>query len=157
VTAPGIRAFRWSDIPAAVAIESESFAHNKWSAESFWGELAGVPLRARYFALVGDGDLVGYAGVAFIDGDAHLQTIAVTPPARGRGYGRMLVNAVLQQATARGAGRCLLEVQANNVTAIQIYEWAGFEQLSVRPRYYAGGHDALVLCRALSAPTAVTN
>jgi ribosomal-protein-alanine N-acetyltransferase len=151
------REFRWPDIPAAVAIEAESFGTDRWSAESFWGELAGVPHRAHYFALADGAVLTGYAGVAFIDGDAHLQTIAVATSTRGQGYGRALLDEVLREATERQVRRCLLEVQDDNAAAIRMYERAGFEQISVRPRYYPGGRDALVLSRELPIEAPVTN
>jgi len=144
------REFRWTDIPAAEAIEVESFAADRWSVESFWGELAGVPHRGHYVALAQGAELVGYAGVTFIQDDAHLQTIAVARTARGQGCGRSLLGEVLSEANRRGAARCLLEVQDDNTGAIGMYKRAGFEQLSVRPRYYPGGHDALVLSLGLA-------
>ncbi len=141
-----IRAFRWTDIPDAVKIEADSFSHDSWSAESFWGELAGVPARARYVVLSRDEVLVGYAGVAFVDSDAHVQTIAVAPSARGGGFGGELLDALLREAELRQSSRCLLEVQHDNAVAISMYESVGFELLSRRSRYYPGGQDALVMC-----------
>ncbi len=55
-----VRDFRWTDIPAAVQIERTSFSVDRWSAESFWGELAGVPDRTLYLAL----DVVGESTTA---------------------------------------------------------------------------------------------
>ena len=179
-----VRDFRWTDVPAAVQIERTSFLVDRWSAESFWGELAGVPDRTLYLALdvvaesttaseriasseraaqsehvthndsVAVRELGGYAGVSFIDSDAHLQTIAVAAPWRGHGLGALLLDAVLQRAAQRQCSRCLLEVAADNAHAIELYRGAGFDDLSVRERYYPGGGDALVLARGIQSAAA---
>ena len=39
----------------------------------------------------------------------------------------------------------LLEVRADNPRAQRLYRWFGFEQIHVRPRYYRGGTDALIM------------
>jgi len=144
-----IRDFRWTDIPDACAIEAHAFPDDTWSAESFWGELARTISGGRYFAAEQDAELLGYAGVAFTGDDAHLQTLAVADQARGRGVGAELLTAVLAEAAAQAARRCLLEVRADNEAALHLYVGAGFRLLGTRPGYYAGGGEALVLEKAL--------
>lgn len=174
-----IRDFHWTDIPTACQIEAYSFPVDTWSPESFWGELARPREAGRYFAAVSggelggsgggiddtgggevgelglgvdsDGELLGYAGVAFTGDDAHLQTIAVAAPARGRGVGRVLVAAVIEEAVAQGARRCLLEVSPDNAPALALYDALGFQEFGTRPGYYPGGGDALVLAKNLAA------
>ena len=57
---------------------------------------------------------------------------------------------LLGRASAAGAQSVLLEVRADNAPALRLYGRHGFEQVSVRRRYYQPGDvDALVLRRRL--------
>jgi ribosomal protein S18 acetylase RimI-like enzyme len=50
----------------------------------------------------------------------------VDPSARGRGVGERLVQRVVDDATARGLSRVLLEVAHENARAVELYERMGF-------------------------------
>ncbi len=147
-----LRDVRWADLPALGALEAELFADSAWSQSTWWAELAGRP-RREYVLLTGaDGRVLGYAGVDHAGEVADVMTVAVAPGARGRGRGRRLLEELAARALAGGAAYLMLEVRADNAAARVLYERAGFEQLSVRRRYYQPGDvDALVLRRALSA------
>jgi ribosomal protein S18 acetylase RimI-like enzyme len=53
-------------------------------------------------------------------------TVAVAGPARGRGYGRWLMNKALEVARERGIHQVDLGVEADNAPAIGLYESLGF-------------------------------
>jgi ribosomal protein S18 acetylase RimI-like enzyme len=55
-----------------------------------------------------------------------ITTIAVSAPARGRGFGRALMNKALEIAQERGIERVDLGVEADNAPAIRLYESLGF-------------------------------
>jgi [ribosomal protein S18]-alanine N-acetyltransferase len=59
-------------------------------------------------------------------GRAHLARVIVRPDARGRGYGRVLVTALLERAASRGARLATLNVYTENQAARRLYEAAGF-------------------------------
>ena len=118
-----------------------------WEAASFAGILAD-PL--AFLLVEGDaGFLLGRA----VAGEAELLTIAVAPEARRRGLGRKLMARFLYQAQVRGADRAFLEVAADNVPAVALYESAGFARAGQRRGYYLTPEgrriDALVLTRDL--------
>jgi ribosomal protein S18 acetylase RimI-like enzyme len=52
---------------------------------------------------------------------------------------------LIAQARERGAREIFLEVRADNPAAQSLYESLGFEPIAVRPRYYLGGIDAVVM------------
>jgi ribosomal-protein-alanine N-acetyltransferase len=140
-----IRRFRWWDVEAAHAVETELFP-DAWSAETFWSELAHVPESRHYLVAEDDGAVVGYAGLAVVGHQADVQTLAVAPAAQGQGLGRLLLGALLDEARRREATEVLLEVRADNEAAQALYRRAGFERIGVRRGYYQpGGTDALVL------------
>lgn len=147
-TAVTLRPMHWTDIAAALELEVALFPHDAWSAEQFWGELAGVPA-TRWYVVAVDGDrLVGYAGLYAVPGaDADVQSIAVAPERQGAGVGSQLLAALLDEAGRRECPRIFLEVAADNECAQHLYERRGFERVSVRRAYYGQGVDALVMRR----------
>ena len=83
--------------------------------------------------------------LARVAGDeAEILTLAVAPPARGRGLGRALLQAVIRRAAEMGAASLFLEVGADNPAALALYAGLGFTKVGMRKAYYNGG-DALVL------------
>lgn len=102
------------------------------------------------FALIESaGFLMGRA----VAGEAELLTLAVLPSARRHGIGAALVQQFVTEARGRGAAEAFLEVAADNIAALALYQSAGFVTVGRRKGYYAGNEgqriDALVLSRAL--------
>jgi [ribosomal protein S18]-alanine N-acetyltransferase len=145
-----VREMTWRDIPRLARLEADIFAGDAWSEPTWWAELAARP-RRDYVVLEGDGGSVGSAieGYAGLDhgGDvADVMTVAVAPESSGRGYGDRLVGEMVRRARGRGASAVLLEVRADNPAARALYRRHGFEEISVRRRYYQpDGVDAVVL------------
>ncbi|MFI5426440.1 ribosomal protein S18-alanine N-acetyltransferase [Aeromicrobium sp. UC242_57] len=139
-----IRAAGPDDVAAIVAIEQACFGATAWSEGLVRDEVASE----RHVVLVCGADAYGAVSVAGEDSD--LDRIAVLPAARGRGLARQLLEALIDRARDLGAGRMLLEVAADNDAAIGLYESFGFDTISTRRGYYAGGVDALVMELAIS-------
>ncbi|MBL9049885.1 MAG: GNAT family N-acetyltransferase [Tabrizicola sp.] len=118
-----------------------------WSS----GDFAGFLTDPLAFLLV-EGD-AGFLLGRTVAGEAELLTLAVSPEARRLGLGRKLVSRFLYQAQLRGAERAFLEVSAENLAAIALYESAGFARVGRRPGYYQSTDgqrlDALILTRNL--------
>jgi ribosomal-protein-alanine N-acetyltransferase len=147
VTGVVVRPLRWWDLAVVVDLERRLFPADPWSAELFWGELAGVP-RTRHYVIAEDagGAVLGYAGLAAVGGTADVQTVGVSPQAQGRGIGRRLLGELLGEARRRGCSAVLLEVRADNAAAQHLYAQLGFERISTRRGYYEQGRvDADVL------------
>lgn len=140
-----LREMTWRDIPALTALEPELFAHDAWSEQTWWAELAGRPRRS-YVVGEQSGTLVGYAGVDCRGEVADVMTIAVARPAQGQGLGTVLMHWLIAEARRAGAEHLMLEVRADNAVAQRLYSNAGFANLSVRRKYYQPGDvDALIM------------
>jgi len=85
------------------------------------------------------GAVIGYtyAGIEGIDymslrGPAGvLYDIVVDPAQRGRGVGRLLLDATLAELAARGAPRVVLSTAERNEAAQQLFERAGFRRTMI--------------------------
>ena len=124
-----------------------------WSAgdiEALLTAPGGYALAAR-----DDGGVRAFLLARAIAGEAEILTLAVDPPQRRQGVARALIEAAAGAASAAGAEAMFLEVAADNLAAIGLYDGAGFERVGLRRGYYArpgGAVDALVLRRALNRP-----
>ena len=136
---------RWWDIEALMPLEQELFGDTAWTAEMFWSELA-HPETRWYVVAEDDAQALGYAGLLAPGLEADVQTVAVAPSAQGQGVGRMLLDALVDQALEREATSLLLEVRADNQRAIDLYSRRGFERIAIRQRYYQPGDiDAWIM------------
>ena len=134
-----------ADLDAIWAIESAVFAGEAWSIEMMRDELTAD--HRQYFVLVDESDTVrGYGGLLAIGEDGDIQTIALDPAVRAAGHGRRLMDALLDEADARGVRKVFLEVRADNPVARGLYASIGFVEIGLRPRYYQPDDvDAVVM------------
>jgi ribosomal-protein-alanine acetyltransferase len=141
-----LRSASIADLGVIARLESELFAGEAWSSEMVADELT-ADYRA-YIVLTNDDDeVIGYAGLFAPGSEGDVQTIAVHPDYQGKGYGRRLLAALLDEAALRGVKELFLEVRADNETAQQLYRSVGFEAIGERPNYYQPGNVAAVVMR----------
>jgi ribosomal-protein-alanine N-acetyltransferase len=79
---------------------------------------------------------MGYAVVQFIMDEAHLLNICVDPDLQGRGFGRRILEHIIEHAKSRESAVVVLEVRCSNNKAQNLYTQAGFNEMSVRRGYY---------------------
>jgi ribosomal-protein-alanine N-acetyltransferase len=138
---------RWWHIDDVLPLEQDLFVDDRWSARTYWSELAQLDTRHYLVAVQGE-EVVGYAGLCDYPDEAFVQTIAVASSAQGAGLGARLLQALLDVADRRGQRRVLLAVRADNDRAVALYERFGFRRTGVRRGYYQpSGTDALVMTR----------
>lgn len=100
-----------------------------------------------------DGKITAYAVMSAAVGEAHLLTIVVAKDEQGKGYGKKMLNEMIQRASYDNANTMYLEVRTSNKTAIQLYHQRGFNELGIRKNYYPsenGREDALIFALDLS-------
>lgn len=103
------------------------------------------------------GEAVGSVGLFEDPAEAGdtltLVAMYVTPRARGLRVGARLVQAVLDEALARGRDRVVLEVTSRNAPAIRLYERMGFRSTGQeRPDPRRPGLSDLRMCCAPMEP-----
>lgn len=137
-----------ADARRCAELEAQLFdGDDPWPAAAFHRELASA--HNHYLgARVGE-TLVGYAGISRLGRtppyEYEVHTIGVDPAHQGRGIGRRLLAELLRFADG---GAVYLEVRTDNEAAIGLYSSVGFEQISLRRRYYrVSGADAYTMRR----------
>jgi ribosomal-protein-alanine N-acetyltransferase len=87
--------------------------------------------------------IVGYGGMWYIAGEAHISTIAVHPKVRGHGWGEILLAGMVRRGILLEADEVALEVRVSNHRAQRLYAKYGFQTVDVKQRYYRNnGEDA---------------
>lgn len=154
-----VREADWRDLARMATLESELFPDDAWSEATLWAELALRPRRA-YLVLEADAEgqgadgLVGYAGLDLAGDVADVMTVAVDPRVRGQGLGATLLTGLHDLARGARARSMMLEVRADNDSAVGLYRTRGYEVVRVRRGYYrdpSGGpaRDALIMRKEL--------
>lgn len=85
--------------------------------------------------------IVGYGGLWKIADEAHISTIATHPDHRGRGYGEILLAAMVRKARLLQAGYIVLEVRVSNTIAQKLYRKYEFEIFGTKPNYYRNDNE----------------
>lgn len=134
------------DLEFILDIQSRNFSDG-WNENMLRSAFDG----GRFFALaVCEGqEKVGLITYSVAIDTADLEGITVESSHRKKGYGQMLINAMVERLKGTGVDRILLEVRKSNQSAINLYQKSGFEFLSVRKNYYHDGEDALIMMKEI--------
>ncbi len=141
-----IREAKLADLGSIMALEHICFANDAWSEDVMSSEISAN----HTYYIVGflDGELIGYGGLSKLEtsNQADIQTIAVNPKYRGKGFGRAMMNALTAKAVELGANEIFLEVRADNTVAQKLYSVFGFKRIGIRKGYYQPDNvDAFVM------------
>jgi [ribosomal protein S18]-alanine N-acetyltransferase len=139
-----LRPMQTTDLPEVFTIEQQAYTY-PWTLKILQDCLK---VGYRAWVLEEGTSLVGYAFLTVAAGEAHLLNLCVDPYYQHRGYGRRLLNHILQLARQYQADMIFLEVRPSNIHALHLYTSAGFNQIGVRKNYYPhqnGREDALIL------------
>ena len=123
-------------------IEAECFTC-PWSEESFVECLNND--RFYFVGLYENDELIGYGSLVSILDEGDVANIAVKADRRGKGYGRVLLSYLENEAKNRGVAYLHLEVRESNAPARHLYESAGFEIDGIRKKYYTRPLENAVL------------
>ena len=118
-----------------------------WSRSAIESELT-QNLRAFYVVAEREGQIVGYAGLWWIEDEGHITNVAVRPGFRNRHIGKGIIDTLIEHTSKSGIKHYTLEVRASNEAAIKLYEQFGFRVEGRRKGYYRfEKEDALIMWR----------
>lgn len=144
-----IRKATTGDFDAIFALEKTAF--NEETEDSLKRAL--VSKTFNYFVLIKDDEIIGYCAINELLGEAEILTIMVSPAYRKLGYGKLMLEKMIDNAKHNGAEKLFLEVDENNTPAIKLYTSFGFSLLMKRENYYlykdGSKADALMMVKTL--------
>jgi ribosomal-protein-alanine N-acetyltransferase len=140
-----IRLATQTDADVIAILEAECQGADAWSAALVRDGVTGDLPTVQYLVSEVDGSVNGYAVASYAGDVAELQRIGVAEGARRQGIATDLLDAVVAHAPSTGADRMLLEVRADNRSALSFYADRDFIEIDRRPRYYRDGTDAVVM------------
>ncbi len=92
-------------------------------------------------------DIIGFAGLKFLLDEAHITNIATRIDKRKNGVGSKLLEGLINRAKEEASVLITLEVNTENLPAINLYKKYGFEILGVRKKYYDNKFDAYIMTK----------
>jgi [ribosomal protein S18]-alanine N-acetyltransferase len=146
-----VRPMMEADLAEVAGIEQRSYSF-PWS-ESIFRDCLRVGYICRALDL--NGQIIGYGVMSLGAGEAHVLNVCVLHEFRNVGFGRRLLEHLLERASGAGVNEAFLEVRPSNLSAIRLYQRLGFEQIGIRRGYYQatdGREDAIVLKLDLRRP-----
>lgn len=138
-----LRMMELDDIPMVSPLERGAYTEH-WPSTNFERELTDNPV-ARYIVLSRSGQVVGFAGLWIQVDEGHVVNVVVPNEERGKGYGKLLLHALLGIAIDLKLTLATLEVRSTNAVARALYRDYGFWEVGERKRYYSDGEDALIM------------
>jgi ribosomal-protein-alanine N-acetyltransferase len=145
--APAARKIRragTADLPAVVAIECEQFT-NPWRLEYYAAELDNSLAHFFISEDMARGSLIGFLLFWRLGNELELHKIAVAKAWQRQGHATRFMEFFVETARSWRSERAWLEVRAQNLSAINLYEKFQFRCVGRRPGYYSEpDDDALV-------------
>ena len=143
-----VRRMQLADLPDVLRNERQGYTH-PWTEGIFRDCLRNGQ---ECWLLMSSNLNVGHGILSIAAGESHLLNVCVHPDFQGHGFGRILVEHILERARAGKASTIFLEVRPSNVAACELYDKLGFNEVGIRENYYpskVGREDALVLAKEL--------
>ncbi|NIP72598.1 MAG: ribosomal protein S18-alanine N-acetyltransferase [Gammaproteobacteria bacterium] len=142
------RPMRRADLAQVMAVERDGYEH-PWT-EGIFLDCLRVGYYCRVLEL--EGRIVAYGVMSSGAGESHVLNLCVHPGSRCQGFGRAMLEHLVEVARRVHSQAVLLEVRPSNKAAVRLYSSLGFNEVGVRWAYYPardGREDALVMALQL--------
>ena len=143
-----IQKMRESDLDEVVRMDASSRS-TPWSRQSFQQELQN-PF-SYCFTLKMEIDShdqdIGFLCFRIVEQESEILSLVIHPQFRGKGLGKQLMKFYIDFCSWRGIKAFYLETAASNQAAIRLYQSFSYYPIGLRPRYYQGKEDALLMAR----------
>ena len=90
--------------------------------------------------------IVGFAGIILLPDDVEITNIVTKKSERKKGIGKLLLDKLIKMAFELKKD-ISLEVNEENLAAINLYKKSGFEEVGRRKKYYNGINDAIIMTK----------
>ena len=94
-------------------------------------------------------DIIGFAVMKYLDGEARLNLFGVHPYHRRKGVGTRMIKWLEESALINGNGVVYLETRLRNHVAREFYKSLGYKVIQRIPGYYKGRETAVGMAHDL--------
>ena len=114
-----------------------------WNFEIFKEELANT--NSMYLVLKYENEIVSFGGIKIILDEADIMNIVTKKDKRNQGFAKFLLNELITIAEEQNCKTITLEVDENNLPAINLYKDFDFKEVGKRKNYYKNGNTAILM------------
>ena len=137
-----------TDVAAVVEID-RLVSFEPWSERLYYD-----CIRVGYscWVLANDGEIIGFGLLSCAAGEAHILNLIIVSKWQNQGWGKSLMQHLINVAKGLGASMIHLEVRASNTIARNLYKNLAFTEIGVRKDYYPAANsreDAITLALVL--------
>ena len=144
-----IRKAKANDLKLIHRIEEELFSP-PFTFEDLKRELY-KNTHSQIYILEEQDSILGYSIMWILFEHAQIVKIGVTKTKQSNGFGKMLMNKMIEDAKEKGCEIMSLEVRVSNIQAYNFYEFFDFKKATIRKAYYKNPtEDGYLLWRMLS-------
>lgn len=129
-----IREMSLKDLDTVVDLEKELFS-DSWSYKSFLHELTNNQI-SHYFVLENENIIIGYFGFIIVLDECQIYNIAVAKEFQSRGYGKKMIEFIIDFCKKKDVKWIILEVREYNFPALELYMKYGFKKAARIQGYY---------------------
>ena len=90
-------------------------------------------------------NIVGYAGIWQPIDEAHITNIVTKKDKRRNKIGTKMLEELIKIAKEKKLKDITLEVNVNNIPAINLYKKYNFKEVGIRKKYYNNSDDAIIM------------
>lgn len=102
-------------------------------------------INSKYIVSKQYDEIVGFAGILLIDDTADIMNIVTKKDKRGLGIASTMLEYLINIAKSENCSNITLEVNENNLPAINLYKKFQFEKVGLRKKYYNHKYDAIIM------------
>jgi len=135
-----LRKGRESDLKNVLEIEVMAYRNPYWSQNMIFEVLANKTDKRLWIYEV-DNDVVGFIIDMRHKNEISLLNIAIHKYLQGMGHGLKMLKKYIKSLPRKCS--IYLEVNKNNIKALNMYAKLNFERVSIRKSYYTDGSDAI--------------
>jgi len=139
-----------ADLDEIIEIENSSFSADKFSVRQFKYLLSKAKSIFKVIRI--DNKVSAYLILLYRKDSEKIRiySIAVSLQSRGKGLADRLMDFTTVYAKTHNFTDIHLEVRADNVSAISLYEKSNFKKSGVKKGYYQDGIDAIIMCKEVT-------
>ena len=104
---------------------------------------------SQYIVAKENNNIVGFAGILIILDKANITNIVTRKTYRNKGIGKLLLKNLIEISKNLNLKSMTLEVNEQNIPAINLYKSFGFENAGLRKKYYNNEQNAIIMTKKL--------